>query len=82
MKAALDPSNVAAGVGWLASDLSEGVNGQVLKIQGGLLQIVQGWHPASDVKSDGSWTIESINAAKKELFANSDPGIPPFLLPI
>jgi NAD(P)-dependent dehydrogenase (short-subunit alcohol dehydrogenase family) len=81
-KAALDPANVAAGVGWLASDLSEGVNGQVLKIQGGLLQIVRGWTPASDVKSDGSWTIESIDAVKKDLFANSDPGVPPFLLPI
>ncbi len=79
-KAALDPANVAAGVGWLASDLSEGVTGQVLKIQGGLLQIVQGWRPVSDVKSDGSWTIESIDAAKKDLFANSDPGVPPFLL--
>ncbi len=82
MKAALDPANVAAGVGWLASDLSAGVNGQVLKIQGGLLQIVRGWNPASDVKSDGSWTIESIDAVKKDLFANSDPGVPPFLLPI
>ncbi|MSO79313.1 MAG: SDR family oxidoreductase, partial [Acidimicrobiia bacterium] len=81
-KAALDPANVAAGVAWLASDLSEGVNGQVLKIQGGLLQIVTGWKPASDVKSDGSWTIASIDAVKKDLFANSDPGVPPFLLPI
>ena len=80
--AALDPANVAAGVAWLASDLSEGVNGQVLKIQGGVIQIVQGWRPASEVKSDGSWTIESINAAKKALFANSDSGIPPFLVPI
>jgi NAD(P)-dependent dehydrogenase (short-subunit alcohol dehydrogenase family) len=79
-RAALDPANVAAGVAWLASDLSEGVTGQVLKIQGGLLQIVQGWRPVSNVKSDGSWTIESIDAVKKDLFANSDPGIPPLLL--
>ena len=35
------PENVAAGVAWLASDLSAGVSGQVLKIQGGLAQIVQ-----------------------------------------
>jgi hypothetical protein len=34
----------------------------------------------SNVKSDGSWTIESIDKAKKDLFANSDPGVPPFLL--
>jgi hypothetical protein len=67
-------------VAWLASDLSEGVNGQVLKIQGGLLQIVQGWRPISNVKNDGSWTIESIDAVKGELLAGGDPGIPPFLL--
>jgi NAD(P)-dependent dehydrogenase (short-subunit alcohol dehydrogenase family) len=79
-KAALDPANVAAGVGWLASDLSDGVTGQVLKIQGGLLQIVQGWRPVSNVTSDGSWTIEAIDQVKKDLFANSDPGVPPFLL--
>jgi NAD(P)-dependent dehydrogenase (short-subunit alcohol dehydrogenase family) len=80
MRAALDPANVAAGVAWLASDLSEGVNGQVLKIQGGLIQIVQGWRPISNVKSDGAWTIESIDAVKSELLAGGDPGIPPFLL--
>jgi NAD(P)-dependent dehydrogenase (short-subunit alcohol dehydrogenase family) len=79
-RARLDPSNVAAGVAWLASDLSEGVTGQVLKIQGGLLQIVQGWHPVSNVKSDDPWTIESIAARKDELFADSDPGVPPFLM--
>src|SRR5262249_14359358 len=76
----LDPAQVAPGVAWLASDLSEGVTGQVLKIQGGLLQIVTGWRPASEVKSDDPWTVESIDAHKKELFANSDPGVPPFLM--
>jgi NAD(P)-dependent dehydrogenase (short-subunit alcohol dehydrogenase family) len=81
-KAALDPKHVAAGVAWLASDLSDGVSGQVLKIQGGLLQIVQGWRPVSQVKSDEPWTIDSIAERKDELFANSEPGIPPFLLNI
>jgi NAD(P)-dependent dehydrogenase (short-subunit alcohol dehydrogenase family) len=79
-KAALDPANVAAAVGWLASDLSDGVTGQVVKIQGGVCQIVQGWRPISQVKSDKPWTIESIAAERDNLFANSDPGLPPFLL--
>jgi NAD(P)-dependent dehydrogenase (short-subunit alcohol dehydrogenase family) len=78
----LAPANVAAGVGWLASDLSEGVNGQVLKIQGGLAQIVQGWRPITQITSDQEWTIEAINAGRDALFAKSDPGIPPFLLNI
>ena len=79
-KANLDPANVAAGVAWLASDLSDGVNGQVLKIQGGLLQIITGWRPVSNVKTDEPWTIEDIAKRKGELFANSEPGIPPFLM--
>jgi NAD(P)-dependent dehydrogenase (short-subunit alcohol dehydrogenase family) len=79
-RARLDPSQVAPVVAWLAADLSDGVTGQVLKIQCGLLQIVTGWRPASEAKSDEPWTIESIAARKKELFANSDPGVPPFLM--
>ena len=79
-KAALDPANVAAAVGWLASDLSDGVTGQVVKIQGGVCQIVQGWRPISEVTSEKPWTIESIAANRDALFANSDPGVPPFLL--
>ena len=81
-KASLDPANIAAGVGWLASDLSDGVNGQVLKIQGGMAQIVQGWRPVTQVTTDKPWTIESIAEHRDELFANSDPGIPPFFLNI
>jgi hypothetical protein len=79
-KASLDPANVAAAVGWLASDLSEGVTGQVVKIQGGICQIVQGWRPITEITSDKPWTIESIAAGRDQLFAKSDPGVPPFLL--
>ena len=78
----LAPTNIAAGVAWLASDLSDGVNGQVLKIQGGMAQIVQGWRPVTQVESDKPWTIESINEQRDALFATSKPGIPPFFLNI
>jgi NAD(P)-dependent dehydrogenase (short-subunit alcohol dehydrogenase family) len=78
----LDPANIAAGVAWLASDLSEGVSGQVLKIQGGLAQIVQGWRPVSQITSTETWTIESIASQRDTLFAKTEPGIPPFLLNI
>src|SRR3954451_5500456 len=39
MKEKLAPENVAAVVAWLASDLSEGISGQVVKVQGGLIQV-------------------------------------------
>jgi len=80
MKAALDPSNVAAAVGWLASDLSDGVSGQVVKIQGGVCQIVQGWRPVTQITSDKPWTIQSIADQRDALFAKSEPGVPPFLM--
>jgi hypothetical protein len=79
-KEKLDPVNVAAVVGWLASDLSAGVSGQVVKVQGGVAQIVQGWRPISEITSDKPWTVEEINAGRERLFAKSDPGVPPFML--
>jgi NAD(P)-dependent dehydrogenase (short-subunit alcohol dehydrogenase family) len=74
------PENAAAAVGWLASDLSDGVSGQVVKVQGGVLQAVQGWRPLTETTSDAPWTIESVAAARDSLFARSGPSVPPFLL--
>jgi NAD(P)-dependent dehydrogenase (short-subunit alcohol dehydrogenase family) len=79
-KASLDPVNVAAAVGWLSSDLSDGVSGQVVKIGGGVCQIVQGWRPISQITSTAPFSIEDIDAGKDTLFATADPGVPPFLL--
>ena len=61
------PENVAAIVGWLASDLSDGISGQVVKVQGGLAQIVEGWRPITQVTSEHNWTIETIAAQKDGL---------------
>ncbi len=81
-KQALDPANVAAAAAWLASDLANGVTGQVLKVQGGLCQIVQGWRPISAATSDGTWTVQSIDAAREQLFAHSSPALPPFFFDV
>jgi NAD(P)-dependent dehydrogenase (short-subunit alcohol dehydrogenase family) len=73
------PDNVAAVVGWLASDLSAGVSGQVVKVQGGVTQVLQGWRPVAQATADKPWTIDEVDAAKDTLFARSEPGVPPFL---
>jgi NAD(P)-dependent dehydrogenase (short-subunit alcohol dehydrogenase family) len=73
------PENVAAVVGWLASDLSVGVTGQVVKVQGGVAQIMQGWRPRTEITAEKPWTIESINDGRDTLFARSGPGVPPFM---
>ena len=72
------PEHVAAVVGWLASDLSAGVSGQVIKVQGGVAQLLQGWRPLTQATADKPWTISEIDAAKDTLFARSSPGVPPF----
>jgi NAD(P)-dependent dehydrogenase (short-subunit alcohol dehydrogenase family) len=73
------PENIAAVVAWLASDLSEGVTGQVVKITGGQVQLLRGWRPITEATDDKPWTIDTINDAAGALFARSDKGVPPFM---
>ncbi|MGQ0803738.1 MAG: SDR family NAD(P)-dependent oxidoreductase, partial [Actinomycetota bacterium] len=75
------PENAAAAACWLASDLSAPISGQVVKVQGGLVQIVQGWRPLTEATDDKPWTIESIDAHRGTLFAKSGEGVPAFLTP-
>jgi NAD(P)-dependent dehydrogenase (short-subunit alcohol dehydrogenase family) len=76
------PENVSAVVAWLASDLSTGVTGQVVKVTGGQVQLLRGWRPISEATDEKPWTIDTINDAAKGLFRKSDPGVPPFLPPL
>jgi hypothetical protein len=73
------PENVSAVVGWLASDLSSGVTGQVLKVMGGQVQLLRGWRPITEATDDKPWTIGSIDDAAAALFAESAKGTPPFM---
>src|SRR4051812_20137942 len=75
------PDNVAAVAGWLASDLTPGVSGQVVKVQGGVVQLLEGWRPLTEATSDKPWTIDSVDATRAALFAKSDGTIPPFFFP-
>jgi hypothetical protein len=63
---------------WLASPLADGITGQVLKIIGGIAQIVEGWRPATQLNHEGIWTIDALNAGRATLFKDRDPGVPPF----
>ncbi len=74
----LSPDNPAAGAVWLASSLAEGVTGQVLKISGGVAQILDGWRPATQISSDEKWTLQAIADGRDLLFKDRDPGVPPF----
>jgi NAD(P)-dependent dehydrogenase (short-subunit alcohol dehydrogenase family) len=73
------PENISAVVGWLASDLSAGVTGQVVKVMGGQVQLLRGWRPITEATDDKPWTITSIEGVSDALFAKSDRGVPPFM---
>jgi NAD(P)-dependent dehydrogenase (short-subunit alcohol dehydrogenase family) len=73
------PDNISAVVAWLASDLSAGVTGQLIKVIGGQVQLLRGWRPITEANDEKPWTIDAIDAAANALFAKSDRGVPPFL---
>jgi hypothetical protein len=75
------PENVAAVACWLGSDLSRDLNGQVVKVQGGVVQLLEGWRPLTEATSDKPWTIDSVDATRELLLARSEGTIPPFFFP-
>ena len=75
------PDNVAAVAAWLASDLCNGISGQVVKVMGGVVQLLEGWRPLTEATSDKPWTIDSVDETRAALFAKSDGTIPPFFFP-
>jgi NAD(P)-dependent dehydrogenase (short-subunit alcohol dehydrogenase family) len=74
------PENVAALVVWLVSDLSAGMSGQVVKVQGGVVQLMRGWRPATQATSDKPWTVDSLESARDAFLGGQPTGVPPFLL--
>ena len=73
------PENIAAVVGWLASDLSKGVTGQVVKVMGGMVQLLRGWRPITQSTDEMEWSIDSINVASAALFDGQPKGVPAFM---
>jgi NAD(P)-dependent dehydrogenase (short-subunit alcohol dehydrogenase family) len=73
------PENISAVACWLASDLSEGVTGQVVKVMGGQVQLLRGWRPITEATDDKPWTMEAISSAASILFAKTDKGVPAFM---
>ena len=74
------PENISAVVGWLASDLSEGVTGQVVKVMGGQVQLLRGWRPVTEATDDKPWTIDvDRRGSRRRCSPSADKGVPPFM---
>jgi NAD(P)-dependent dehydrogenase (short-subunit alcohol dehydrogenase family) len=70
----LTPDNVAQVVGWLASERSAPITGQIVRFDGGRLNTVEEWPTAGAAESaDGHWSYERLDAARAALFPREAP---------
>jgi NAD(P)-dependent dehydrogenase (short-subunit alcohol dehydrogenase family) len=61
-----DPANVSPIVAWLATE-SCPVNGQVLFVQGGKVQLLQSWRYGDFIERNERWTIADLDVEMKRL---------------
>jgi len=78
-----DPKHIAPMVAWLCSDEAKDITGQIFSVHGERIQLVQGFRPITEIRSNGvAWTLDAIRAGRGELFKDRDTGVPSFMPPV
>jgi NAD(P)-dependent dehydrogenase (short-subunit alcohol dehydrogenase family) len=74
-----DPANVSPMVAWLASDDAADVSGQVFIVLGDEVHRIAPTTIVSSVTNGGhKWSVAEITAARGDLFAGAESGVPPW----
>ena len=63
-----DPENVAPLIGYLASDESANITGQVFYVSGGSVQLYEGWGPVAQARKEQRWTVAELAKEIPPLF--------------
>ena len=62
------PEHVARLVGYLASDASDHISGQVFRVRGGTIELYEGWKAVAAIEEAGGWSAVGLAGAMSGLF--------------
>jgi hypothetical protein len=68
----LSPRDVAQVVGWLASDLGDGITGQLFVVAGRDVHRLRTWSIRGSATAPGMWSAEGAAGFRRSLFPRGD----------